>query len=215
MIAALVPAAGRSERMGRPKLLLPFAGRKVIEQVIATLQSIGLQRILVVAPADADELLACVRRSGAAVLPLPQPTQHMRETVGLGLEWIDRCWQPAAEDDWLLVPADHPELDGNVVAALLAARANACEFLCHVPTFQGRRGHPVLFRWPLAAALNEFPRDRGINEFVRSLGEQVHELPVESPSIVADLDTPEDYARLLAEHGRRFTPDANQQGTGE
>ena len=48
MIAGLIPAAGHSRRMGRPKLALPFAGRTVLELVIAALQAAGVAPVLVV-----------------------------------------------------------------------------------------------------------------------------------------------------------------------
>jgi molybdenum cofactor cytidylyltransferase len=73
-----------------------------------------------------------------------------------------------------------------------------------VPTYRGRRGHPTLVAWDQVAQLRTLPPGQGLNVHFRQLGPQVRELPVEDENILADLDTPEDYARLL-QRGRPAT----------
>ena len=55
MIAAVVPAAGRSQRMGRPKLLLPIDGEPLIVRVVTALREGGAERVVVVAPPAESE----------------------------------------------------------------------------------------------------------------------------------------------------------------
>jgi molybdenum cofactor cytidylyltransferase len=65
-----------------------------------------------------------------------------------------------------------------------------------VPTHQGRRGHPALIGWEHVAAIRATPSDQGLNAYLRSRPKETLELPVASDSVLADLDTPEDYERL-------------------
>lgn len=196
MIYALLPAAGRSERMGQPKLMLPLAGRSVLEHCIAAFRRAGVERILVVAPPEPLAIAETARRAEATVLHLQQPTADMQATVQAGLRWMTAHWQPTASEFWLLSPADHPVLNGTVIQVLTteAARQEASIF---VPTWQGRRGHPALFAWPHAAAILQLPPGTGIHQYIRRQASAVREVPVASPSVLFDLDTPEDYERLL------------------
>jgi molybdenum cofactor cytidylyltransferase len=196
MIHALIPAGGRSERMGRPKLLLPARGKLVIERVIHALKSAKIDHILVVVAMHLPELAEAARRAGAFVLHLATPTPDMRATVELGLDWIEEMWNPQPDDHWLLLPADHPTLQASVITALeTAQQMTNCSIL--IPTFASRRGHPTLVRWSHVVPFRKFSPDMGINSYFRLEAKAVLEVPVEDESVLWDLDTPEDYDRLL------------------
>jgi molybdenum cofactor cytidylyltransferase len=66
-----------------------------------------------------------------------------------------------------------------------------------VPSYAGKRGHPVLLSWKHVRGLRNHPGGEGLNTYLRRLELETLELPVEKPDILTDLDTPEDYARLL------------------
>ncbi len=201
MIFALIPAAGHSRRMGRPKLLLPLAGRTVLEHVLAALREAGVEQTLVVAGPHVPQLGALVAAAGASVLQLDAETPDMRATVERGLRWLAERFHPAPEDAWLLVPADHPTLRAEVVRLLDSARHSHPEHSVFVPAFAGRRGHPTLFAWSHTAGILAHPAGEGLNAYVRAHGGQVREVPVDDPEVLADLDTPEDYERLVRRLG--------------
>src|SRR4051812_25373898 len=94
MIAAIVPAAGRSERMGRPKLLLPVGGISVIARVVTALRKGGVDVVVVVVPgtvvAGAAELAAEAETSGAYVVIADPPPRDMRASVECGLDGLER-----------------------------------------------------------------------------------------------------------------------------
>src|SRR5262245_27307029 len=117
----LIPAAGKSTRMGRPKLLLPLGDRSVLEHVVAAVHSAGVAEILVVVGPDGGQLRRLAERAGAHVLRLDRDTADMRATCQAGLDWLGARFQPDPEDGWLLLPADHPTLRSDVVSALLTA----------------------------------------------------------------------------------------------
>jgi molybdenum cofactor cytidylyltransferase len=197
MIGAILPAGGRSRRMGRPKLLLPWRGHTVLEQVILTLQAGGVERTLAVVTPELPELATLARQRGADALVLPEPTPDMRATVEAGLAWAEHHWQPAPDDAWFLVPADHPALEPAVIRALLRARQGDPAAGGFVPTWEGQRGHPALIAWAEVAALRALPAGVGLNAHFRAHPERLRKVPVATAAVLADLDTPEDYRRWL------------------
>jgi molybdenum cofactor cytidylyltransferase len=198
MIAGLIPAAGHSRRMGRPKLALPVAGKTVLEHVVTTLLGAGVNPVLVVLGPHVADLSDAARAAGASVLLLPWPTPDMRATIERGLLWLDETLGPGDEDDWLLSPGDHPTMEAAVVRSLIAARVANPRASIFVPTYEGRRGHPTLVRWRHVAGLRAHPAGEGLNTYFRSRADETMECPVSSESVVEDLDTPEDYERLLS-----------------
>jgi molybdenum cofactor cytidylyltransferase len=201
MIFAVLPAAGKSSRMGRPKLLLPLAGRTVLECVIAALRQAGVDQVLVVVGPHVSELGAVATQAGASVCVLAEETPDMRATVERGLRWLEEQFQPGPDDAWLLCPADQPMLDPGVVRQLLEARANRPADTIFIPSFGGRRGHPALIGWQHVAAMRELPAGVGLNVYLRQQAPVTQEVTVASEGILLDLDTPEDYTRLQERHG--------------
>ncbi len=189
---AIVPAAGRSRRMGVPKLLLPWAGGTLIEAALAAWKAAGVRhRMVVVHPADAC-LAHVVRQAGAEVCLAPLPPPDMKASVRLGLEYAAERWQASEGDVWLLAPADIPNFSPQLVQTLLATHAEHPEPIL-VPVHAGQRGHPVLFPWRYAAEVSRLPTAAGVNRLLEIF--PVREVSSPWPA-AEDIDTPEAYRRL-------------------
>ena len=195
MIVAIVPAAGKSERMGQPKLLLPLGHRRVIEHVLAALAGSQVNHTIVVAPPGADELCAIVRSHNAELAQLPEPTADMRASIVFGLARAEQRWGSGALDAFLVALADQPTLLSRTVDHLIA-RFHSSTRSIFIPTLGGRRGHPALFAWRHADAVRSLPPDQGLNSLVAQLDTEVEECPTDAPGMLQDLDTPGDYDRL-------------------
>lgn len=188
----LIPAAGKSRRMGTPKLLLPLAGQTVLRRLLDAIAESGVgPATVVVGPGDA----ALAREAaGAALVTLPIDTPDMRATVLAGLAALDRDGAPMG---FFLVPADHPVLAPEAFRAV-AAEARPERIV--VPTWNGRRGHPTWIGWAHVAGIREQPPGEGINAYLRRQTSATLELPYPNDAVTLDLDTPDDYAALV----RRF-----------
>jgi molybdenum cofactor cytidylyltransferase len=201
----LIPAAGKSRRMGRAKLLLPLGERTVVEWVLLAVREAGVAEVVVVVAPDAAELARVAQAAGAHVVQLAEDTPDMRATVMHGLGWIDARFHLGPDDGWLLLPADHPTVRAEVVRAVVAA-ASARTHSIVVPAHQGRRGHPIWLSWSHAAALSAFPAGQGLNAYIRAHADQTRELSWSDAEILRDLDTPADYQALVAAGQTRLTP---------
>lgn len=202
---AIIPAAGHSTRMGRPKLSLSIGHRTVIERVLDALREADCTPLLVLAP-HAMELAETARAAGALVLQLSQPTTHMRATIELGLEHLSGCFHPSANDAWLLVPADHPVLDPMLIRRLREELTRRPEFSLALPTFHGQRGHPTLIRWSHHAGICSFSPEHGLNRYLRQFETETLQVAVDSSDILLDLDTPDDYERICRRFAAACTP---------
>ncbi len=181
--------------MGRPKLLLPLGDSTVIARLVQALVSAGVDAVIVVVRPGDDSLRQAAEQAGAEViLPAADPAD-MRQSVQFALDHLAQRYQPHDDDSWMLVPADHPLLDTDVVRELMR-EWNTCAEQVLIPTFEGKRGHPTFFRWPLARLVPELPPAQGLNELVRRHNSELRELAVDSDCILLDLDTLEDYERL-------------------
>jgi molybdenum cofactor cytidylyltransferase len=194
-IAAIVPAAGRSERMGRPKLTLPLGETTVIGRVVASLRQAGIDLVVVVAPpADAPGGAALVveaEQAGAEVVVPDERPPDMRASFERGLDRLAQTAQPRVV---VLAPADSPGLTPELAARVVERAASEPDAIV-IPTHAGRRGHPIALPWELALQSRTLPTGVGLNALVALNAAKVVELDAGEPGALDDLDTPEDYER--------------------
>ncbi len=196
-VPALVPSAGHSTRMGRPKLVLPLAdGKTVIGRLVRALREGGATPVIVIVPPSAQEgadiLKEEAQGAGATVVVCAGPTADMRATVEVGLRSLTDEYPGV-----LLVPGDSPGVTAPLVSAVLEAfRAEPGRIV--VPVFQGRRGHPIALPMRVCRRVASLPYGKGINALVRDINEDVNLLECTNMGSVEDLDTPEDYAWWLS-----------------
>ena len=193
---AVIPAAGRSRRMGRPKLLLPLGKQTVIARVLEVLNRPEIAETFVVTRNDDTDLNAEIQQTQATVLSPATAPPEMRDSVEFALQEIEQKHRPAETDGWILIPADHPLLCPDLLEKLFRAWQTFQPEILN-PTHAGKRGHPTIFRWSLVSEVFQIPADQGLNRLVRDHSSQVFELEVPGSEILLDLDTPEDSEKLL------------------
>jgi len=201
---AIVPAAGHSVRMGQPKLLMPLAGRPLIEHTLEAWRQGGMDRIVVVVRPGDSALAAAIRSLAVANIDVVQPPSDppdMKASVQAALQHIADRYTPASDDVFLVAPADIPRLSSQIISQLVSESIQRPGKIV-VPTVGGRRGHPVLFPWTLAESIYALPAAEGLSVVVdRGPTDRVacDLLARGSQQPFADIDTPEEYRRQTGE----------------
>lgn len=193
--AAIVPAAGASLRMGRPKLLLPYGAGTVLGTLLGTLRSAGVAPIVVVAAAGDAELRAwCAAFAPALTIALNHaPERGMLSSILEGLAALGGARHLAAQEAPLLVvPGDLPALRPATVVELLRRRQATAAGLA-VPVYRGRRGHPLVIAPDLIPEIETLDPAHGLRLLLDLHPDRLLRVEVNDPGCIADLDTPHDY----------------------
>ena len=194
MIPAVVLAAGRSSRMGRPKALLPFSdGDTFLSRVVGTFLAAGIDDVVVVVGHDADEVMSELVRSGlAARFVLNRDyAQGQLSSILAGLRAIDRPGVAAMLLTLVDVPLVSPATVRSVVEHYRRTRAAVVR-----PTSGGRHGHPVLIDRSLFDALRVADPAEGAKPVVRAHATALGDVPVQDEGAFRDVDTVEEYERI-------------------
>lgn len=190
MIAAVLLAAGQSRRMGRPKMVLPWkGGETMIAHVAQVFLDGGAAPVVVVTGADRELVEAAV--GGMPVRTAFNPSYaegEMLSSVQAGLRSLDANEIEAAA----VAPGDLPYLLPETVRALLD-RWQARASLLLAPSYERRRGHPMILaraEWPAVLRLE---RGKTMRDFFRTRAEEIEYLLVEDAGVIRDVDSPEQY----------------------
>ncbi len=188
-IPAIIPAAGRSHRMGTLKPLLDAGGSTFLARILCTLREGGADPLIVVLRDKGGPVEAEAREHGAGVILNPHPAQGPVSSLRAGLRAV-----PAAAEAVLFAPVDHPLFHPGTVRALIEAfRRTGAPVV--IPSFEGWRGHPVLFSRQVFPELLDDVLPEGARTVVRRYLSERVQVQVDDAGILADIDTPEDYRK--------------------
>ncbi len=188
-VAAVILAAGQSRRMGQPKLLLPWGNTTVLGQVIAVFAEAGVEEIVVVTGGAREQVEALVGSSARTVFNPEYAEGEMLSSIQCGLGSLSSSTRAA-----LIGLGDQPQVRVETVRAVCEAYARSRSPLV-VPSHNLRRGHPWLADRSLWPELLSLPAGRSPREFLNAHAGLIHYVSVDTPTILADLDTPEDYLK--------------------
>ncbi len=195
-IAAVVLAAGRSSRMGRPKLLLPLGGRSVIARVIDAVLASTVAPVAIVAGDEIELLKEALEGRTLTWVRNPDPGAAMLDSVRRGLEALPSDWKAV-----VIVLGDQPGIDSEVIDRL-ADEFEAGSRGMVVPVHNGRRGHPILVAARYREEIFRDHDDLGLRGLLRAHPEDVQELETDRPSVLEDMDTPSDYRQWRERYGQ-------------
>jgi len=204
-IAAVLLAAGRSQRMGAFKPLLPFGGVTVAEACVVALREAGAVEVVVVVGHRNREV-----RAALAHLPGVRFAFNEAEGSEMGVS-VARGVEALSEEAEVVLVAlvDHPAVPAAEIRKLIDERRRAGARLV-VPEWRGRGGHPVLVDLAYREELLSLVPEKGLRALFEAHRAEVLHLPAGSPYVTRDMDTREDY---LALHTEVFgaPPEENRQ----
>ncbi|HWQ84787.1 MAG TPA: nucleotidyltransferase family protein [Anaerolineales bacterium] len=189
-IGAVVLAAGESRRMGEPKMSLPWGNTTVIARVCEVLLSSGLTEIWVVTGGGRENVETVLRHLPVKTIFNPQYADNdMVHSLQTGIAVLKPDLLAA-----LVVLGDQPQIEVETVRKIIKAFQETSQPII-VPSYNNRRGHPWLVRqrlWPDILALQP---PATLRNFLNNHTRHIHYVNLNTPSILKDLDTPDDYAR--------------------
>ena len=190
MISAIVLAAGKSERMGRPKALLPIQGRTFLENILDAISRTSIEDTIVVLGHHRDQIERSV--SLPSVVFNPDYERGMITSFQAGIRKLS--WETAGA---FLFLVDHPLVESTTIESMIM---NLAPNRIVLPTFDRRRGHPVLFSSEVLEEILALGPSEGANIVVRKNPDRIIEVPVNAPGILVDIDTPEQFERLRKDY---------------
>ncbi|MBM3324911.1 MAG: nucleotidyltransferase family protein [Calditrichaeota bacterium] len=185
-VAAIILAAGDSERMGHPKALLSIEGKPALLTIGERLLEANFEPVVTVISMPLHKQLLSFDFLGPVVIN-NETEKGPLHSFRLGLRVLSEQTVAA-----LLCPVDHPFVLTDTLRRL---KASASENEIIVPVCQGKRGHPTLFGrdfWPLIFSL---PLEEGARGILRRRLEAVRLLEVDDPGVLQNVNTPEDWTK--------------------
>jgi molybdenum cofactor cytidylyltransferase len=188
-VAAIILAAGESRRFGKPKLLLPWGQRTILQAVIQAALAAPVEPVALILGAYADEIEASLGAERARLQIVHNPLWATGQSSSLraGLAALD-----PPPDATLFLQADQPNITPELLGQLIQTwrRSGA---LIVAPAYRGQRSSPALFDRALFAELTVVTGDQGGRPVIAKHLADLVTIEVAEASILKDIDTLEDY----------------------
>ncbi len=191
MVPAVVLTAGASSRMGSPKALLGLEGRTFVARILDALRDAGVPSAVVVVRPDSSELVAEIGRTGfGRAVENARADEGQLSSLLAGLDAVEA---PTVRGV-LVTLVDVPMITSATIRTLIDRAAVSPAPIVRA-VHRGRHGHPVVFARDVFGALRHADPAIGAKAVLRAFS--VEDVEVDDPGVTADVDTPEDYQRML------------------
>jgi molybdenum cofactor cytidylyltransferase len=192
MLAAAILSAGESRRMGTPKALLPYRGSTFLEHLIEVTRHPRVGILRIVLGAGAEVIRDTLRLEEASVVINDEWEKGQLSSIQAAV----RSLSAAGTEGMILCPVDHPLVSASLVARLIEEFDSSGKLVV-LPTYQGRRGHPLIFRASLYDELLEASAEVGARQVVWAHQEEVLEVATDEEGIILNLNDPETLRKAL------------------
>lgn len=206
-VATIVLAAGFSSRMkGALKALLKLGDDTVVERAVKAHLAAGIQDVRVVLGCRADEVAAAVGHLGVGVVKNRHFERGMFSSVQAGVASL----KPDTRA-FFIMPVDVPLVDPSTIQVVLAVFEENPRGVVH-PVYRGRKGHPPLIPGNYIPEImaSAAPPD-GLRGILKSHEAEARGVEVDDEAVLLDMDTLEDYRRLMSYGDREKIPDGKQR----
>jgi len=191
VVSAILLAAGKSERMGQNKLLLPFGGRTVIQRTLDSLIASRVGEVIVVLGSKAQEINDSIGNRRALTVLNPNFAKGMSTSLITGLGMVSQGAR------FIMVAlGDQPLITTIVYNKLVEAAAGSDKGMI-LPVYKGERGNPIIISAAYRADLLKQAGDIGGRELLKQHPDDVLEVPVECEGVIVNINTKEEYERRL------------------
>lgn len=188
----IILAGGSSSRMGRPKQLLDWGGRPLVRVSAEAALASRLSDLLVVTGAAEDQVVAALAGLALHFVHNLQYAEGQSTSLRAGIAAL-----PSTSDAALILLGDQPFVTAETIdQIILHWQATGAPIVA--PRYQGQRGNPVLFARSIFGDLLAVSGDQGARSLLSARSAEIATVDIDDPRPLIDIDTPEEYARLLA-----------------
>jgi molybdenum cofactor cytidylyltransferase len=184
-------AAGKSERMGQNKLLLPFGGKLVIQHTLDSLLASRAGEIIAVLGSRADDIGKAIGERGVATVFNPDFANGMSTSLIAGMGKVSRQAQFV-----MVALGDQPLITPEIYDRLIEAALQTDKGLV-LPVYKGARGNPILISMRYRDELLAQTGDIGGRELLKAHPGDVLEVPVDCEGVVINMNTREEYEKRI------------------
>jgi molybdenum cofactor cytidylyltransferase len=193
MISAILLAAGESKRMGRPKQMLEWQGKTLLQHVLGNLINADADEIILVLGHEAEQIRKSLPECQIKIVINPDYKRGMSSSLRHGLLAMD----PRSEA-FLVLLVDQPGIGPEIINHMIRdfQQANPKRGIVR-PIYRGLRGHPVLIGVRYLQEAMQLQGDEGARQILMNHPEDILEVEVDQDVILKDIDTPEEYQKWL------------------
>ncbi len=186
-IAAIILAAGQSRRMGAAnKLLADIDGKPMVAHAADAALASGADPVIVVTGHEPDQVAAALDGRAVELVHNPDFADGLSTSLRCAIAAL-----PGDIDGALVCLGDMPGVDARHLDRLIAAFDPSSGAALVVPTFQGKRGNPVLWQRRFFDEMTEISGDVGARHLIGAHEDELVEIAMDDDAILTDLDTPE------------------------
>lgn len=188
-VGCVVLAAGMSTRMKQQKLIMSYDSHTFVESIIKKAIASLAGKVMVVLGSHKKEVMAKIAYLQPELIYNANYPAGMLSSVQCGVQAVSDC------DAVVILLGDQPMVATSTIDALISAWIKTAKGLV-VPTFNGKRGHPVLIDMKYKATIQKLNGGIGLKELFHEHSDDILEIEINSDDILKDIDTPEAYRQL-------------------
>ena len=194
-ITGIILAAGAGSRMKQTKQLLSYCGKPLLQHVIDAATGSLLSKVILVLGHEAETIKKRIELNDVETIQNQHYQSGQSSSLKVGLSAVSKTCEAV-----IFLLGDQPLISSDIID-LIIQRYIKTDSPLIVPKTNGIRGNPVLINRSLFKELEQLRGDTGGRELFKRHQEVIEYLDIEADAIVTDIDTPEDYQRLLKRQG--------------
>jgi xanthine dehydrogenase accessory factor len=177
-IEIIILAAGKSERMGQQKLLMPYGGKTIIENIIEKALASRAGAVKVVVGSNPDEICDLIKEHSVQIIENTAFEKGMLSSVQCGFEALS-----SSASAGMILLGDQPMVQILVIDKLIESFQKSRKGII-IPVYNKKRGHPVLIDTKYLLRINNLDPDRGLRQLMDENPEDIYEMEVETNTIL-------------------------------
>jgi molybdenum cofactor cytidylyltransferase len=184
-IRALILAAGKGSRIGKPKLMLKINNKSFISVILERVRSAGIDDVVCVVSSETYEWTK--KNISCDIVINAEPEKGMISSVYFGAVNLKEC------EGVMIIPVDHPFVEADTYKELIEKFKNNKDSIIK-PGYEGKSGHPVIIPYNIIKSINKEDFSSGLKEVIKKSGRIQIFVDVKDKGILKNINTKEDLA---------------------